>query len=133
MVAKRRRHEDKMNLESPCIKVCTLDPATGLCVGCLRTIDEIAGWVAFTDDERTAIRAALPTRRARLDPAGANDARAAANRWVALRCPRCGVGFACGARDRDGPCWCVSYPAVTPSTREAEGCLCPACLAAATR
>jgi uncharacterized protein len=134
VVAKRRHYRKVVNLESPCIKVCTLDPGTGLCIGCLRTIDEIAGWVAFTDDERTAIRAALPTRRARLDPAGANDARATANRWVPLRCSRCGVGFACGARDRDGPCWCTSYPPVKPSEgAQARGCLCPTCLSAAAR
>ena len=123
-----------MNLESPCVKVCTLDPSTGLCVGCLRTIDEIAGWTAFSDAERSSIRAALPTRRARLDPVGANDARATANRWMALRCSRCGVGFACGARDRDGPCWCASYPPVAPSPEaKGKGCLCPACLASAAR
>jgi uncharacterized protein len=90
VVAKRRHYRKVVNLESPCIKVCTLDPATGLCVGCLRTIDEIAGWVAFTDDERTAIRAALPTRRARLDPAGTNAALPALRRGLWLRSARSG-------------------------------------------
>ena len=123
-----------MNLESPCIKVCTLDPATGLCIGCLRTLDEIAGWVELTDEERAAIRAALPTRRGRLDPFGESSARASASRWAALRCSRCGVGCACGARDRDGPCWCASYPPLQPAaSAQTESCLCPTCLAAATR
>lgn len=48
---------------SPCIAVCVLDPATGYCRGCLRTIDEIAGWVSFADDEKRRILAALATRR----------------------------------------------------------------------
>jgi predicted Fe-S protein YdhL (DUF1289 family) len=120
-----------MNFESPCIKVCSLDASTGLCVGCLRTLDEIAGWTELTDAERAAIMQALPTRRGRLAPPG-TDARDRARRWAALRCERCGVGFACGARDRESTCWCASYPAVRP--REgSRSCLCPACLAAAAR
>ena len=123
-----------MNLESPCIKVCSMDAATGLCVGCLRTIDEIAGWVELTDAERASILQALPTRRARVEPARTDSARTSANRWVALRCSRCGVGFACGARDRETVCWCVGYPPLSPAGgAESKGCLCPACLAAATR
>ena len=123
-----------MTLESPCIKVCSMDAATGLCVGCLRTLDEIAGWVEFSDAERAAIAQALPTRRPRLAVAQTYEARAAASRWLPLRCSRCGVGFACGARDHESVCWCVSYPPVKPAEGGAtEGCLCPACLAGATR
>ena len=29
---------------SPCISVCRMDPASELCEGCLRTLDEIALW-----------------------------------------------------------------------------------------
>ncbi len=29
---------------SPCVSVCRMDPASGLCSGCLRTIDEIVAW-----------------------------------------------------------------------------------------
>ena len=29
---------------SPCISVCRMDAATGLCEGCCRTLDEIAAW-----------------------------------------------------------------------------------------
>jgi predicted Fe-S protein YdhL (DUF1289 family) len=123
-----------MSLESPCVKVCSIDAATGLCVGCLRTLDEIGGWVEFSDAERAAILQALPTRRPRLEPANRDAARSPPARWAALRCSRCGVGFACGARDRETVCWCVTYPPLTPSAEgPAPGCLCPACLAAATR
>jgi len=49
---------------SPCISVCVMDRATGLCSGCLRTLDEIASWSALDDDARRAIVARLPARRA---------------------------------------------------------------------
>ena len=31
-------------LPSPCVSVCTMDPESGLCRGCFRTLDEIANW-----------------------------------------------------------------------------------------
>ena len=49
---------------SPCISVCVMDPASGLCRGCLRTLDEIASWISLDDDARRAIVASLPARRA---------------------------------------------------------------------
>lgn len=48
--------------DSPCIRLCRVDPATGLCVGCRRTLDEIAGWASFSDDQRRAINASLSDR-----------------------------------------------------------------------
>lgn len=32
------------DVPSPCIQVCRIDPRTGICVGCRRTMDEIAAW-----------------------------------------------------------------------------------------
>ena len=52
--------------ESPCVKVCVMHPAEGLCVGCLRTRAEIAAWSAMTPDERRAVMAELPARAPRL-------------------------------------------------------------------
>jgi uncharacterized protein len=51
-------------LESPCVKVCQLDHAKGICVGCMRTIDEIAHWSRMTGEERRRIMADLPKRQA---------------------------------------------------------------------
>ena len=51
---------------SPCTSVCRIDGASGLCVGCARTLDEIARWGVLDDDARRAIVAALPARRTRL-------------------------------------------------------------------
>ena len=40
---------------SPCISVCRLDPATQVCIGCGRTIAEIAAWPSLSEAERAAI------------------------------------------------------------------------------
>lgn len=48
---------------SPCIDVCRIDPDTGLCAGCLRTLDEIARWGGYTDAEKRAVNRALEGRR----------------------------------------------------------------------
>jgi len=50
-------------IASPCISVCRMDAASGLCVGCLRTIDEIAAWSVLDDDERRGVLAAVERRR----------------------------------------------------------------------
>jgi predicted Fe-S protein YdhL (DUF1289 family) len=51
-------------LDSPCIDICQLDPRTGFCMGCLRTIEEIAGWGQFTPEQRRRILAELSGRAA---------------------------------------------------------------------
>lgn len=50
-------------IPSPCVKVCQLNPETGYCVGCLRTIDEIADWLEMTNQEKCALLARLGERR----------------------------------------------------------------------
>ena len=49
-------------MKSPCVKVCQMDPRRGLCLGCRRTLDEIARWGAMSDQERERILAELPKR-----------------------------------------------------------------------
>ena len=44
-----------MSVESPCRKLCGLDPATRVCTGCLRTLDEIARWGRMSDDEKRGV------------------------------------------------------------------------------
>jgi len=51
-------------IASPCTKVCTIDPRSGLCHGCGRTLDEIARWVSLSDSDRGRIMAELPVRLA---------------------------------------------------------------------
>lgn len=51
---------------SPCIMVCTVDGASGLCLGCYRTLPEIAEWSRMDEEKRLAIMAELPSRIERL-------------------------------------------------------------------
>jgi uncharacterized protein len=48
---------------SPCISVCQMDERTGLCVGCARTIDEIAAWSTMSEDAKRAVWNLLEERR----------------------------------------------------------------------
>jgi predicted Fe-S protein YdhL (DUF1289 family) len=49
-------------VSSPCSRVCIVDPATGLCEGCGRTLEEIARWGLMGEAERRAIMADLDQR-----------------------------------------------------------------------
>ena len=69
---KRRRREERRALRlralaegppSPCIAVCQIEEATGLCLGCRRTIDEIRDWIIMSPEERRRLLDALPLRR----------------------------------------------------------------------
>ena len=47
---------------SPCIRICVIDPASKLCEGCGRTLQEIAQWSRLSEAERLAIMALLNER-----------------------------------------------------------------------
>ena len=49
-------------IDSPCVKICVIHPASRLCTGCLRTIDEIGAWSRMTPEARRAVMAELPSR-----------------------------------------------------------------------
>ncbi len=51
-----------MSIASPCTKVCIIDPRSGLCRGCGRTLGEIAQWASLGDGERERIMDELPQR-----------------------------------------------------------------------
>lgn len=51
-------------IESPCVKICTVDARSGRCLGCGRTVEEIARWIGMSGDERRRIMAELPGRLA---------------------------------------------------------------------
>ncbi|MEM1313236.1 MAG: DUF1289 domain-containing protein [Pseudomonadota bacterium] len=55
-----------MTVASPCVGTCKLDDATGWCVGCARTGDEIAEWGGLAEPARTVVWDALPDRFQRL-------------------------------------------------------------------
>lgn len=110
-------------VESPCIKVCTLDASGQVCTGCFRNLDEIGFWSEMSNAERTEVLGRIAERRARFIATGGIEAA-----WIS--CERCGARFSCGARDASRACWCAGYPPIMPSAEKAT-CLCPACLAAA--
>jgi predicted Fe-S protein YdhL (DUF1289 family) len=50
-------------IESPCNEVCRMDPKTGWCEGCWRTIDEIAAWSTLDDAHKRVVWVELARRR----------------------------------------------------------------------
>ncbi len=50
------------DVPSPCISVCRMNADSGLCEGCLRTIDEIAGWSRMDDAAKRRIWHAIALR-----------------------------------------------------------------------
>jgi predicted Fe-S protein YdhL (DUF1289 family) len=52
-----------MTVASPCINVCRMHPRTGLCEGCLRTIDEITVWSRLDDADKLSVLAQIDRRR----------------------------------------------------------------------
>jgi predicted Fe-S protein YdhL (DUF1289 family) len=54
-------------IESPCVKVCTLDPSGTICTGCFRTIEEIGLWTQLPDPVRAQVLEKLPARRRRYE------------------------------------------------------------------
>jgi uncharacterized protein len=66
MIAGAVDSPDIAPVPSPCIDVCRMNPDTGWCDGCLRTIDEIAGWSSFDDVQKRAIWDSIEVRHAQL-------------------------------------------------------------------
>lgn len=50
---------------SPCVSICRMDEARGVCTGCLRTLDEIAAWSAMDDVSKRDLLRQLVQRRIR--------------------------------------------------------------------
>jgi uncharacterized protein len=67
-LAREKRREERRRLlasgpPSPCISVCQMDPVTGWCIGCQRTLDEIRDWIISTPEQRQKILDAIAERR----------------------------------------------------------------------
>ena len=58
---------------TPCIEICVVDPVSGLCIGCGRTIAEISLWPEMSDGERRAVMSGLSER---MESARSRTARA---------------------------------------------------------
>lgn len=48
---------------SPCQQICQLDPQTGYCIGCLRTLNEIADWLEMSNEEKRAVLEKINERK----------------------------------------------------------------------
>ena len=55
-------------IATPCIKLCIVDGESGLCMGCFRSLPEVARWGRISDVERAEIMSGLPDRRVRIRP-----------------------------------------------------------------
>jgi uncharacterized protein len=106
-----------IDVPSPCVRICRMDLDAGVCIGCMRTMDEISYWTRLSSAEREAVMARLPERRHEYERQVG---------WQAAMCERCGAHFSCGAATAEQACWCVGYPPVSPA---GASCLCPRCLA----
>jgi len=54
---------DKGRVPSPCISLCKMNPQTGLCEGCMRTIDEIVQWGTASEDTKRAVWVEIKKRQ----------------------------------------------------------------------
>ena len=53
-------------IDSPCVKVCVVHPKASICIGCFRSLDEIAQWSQMTDEERARVKSELSAREQHL-------------------------------------------------------------------
>jgi uncharacterized protein len=63
MTRESEHEQERRRVESPCIGVCVIDEASGLCEGCLRTLDEIAVWGSSSAAQRREVLARVDRRR----------------------------------------------------------------------
>jgi predicted Fe-S protein YdhL (DUF1289 family) len=50
-------------IESPCVNICVIHPASRLCTGCYRSIDEIGSWSRLSSEQRQSVMNDLPNRK----------------------------------------------------------------------
>ncbi|MBC6443517.1 MAG: DUF1289 domain-containing protein [Rhodobacteraceae bacterium] len=48
--------------DSPCVKLCVIHPKARICMGCFRSLEEIASWGSLDTDARRSLMAELPAR-----------------------------------------------------------------------
>ena len=60
-------------IETPCVKICVLDPVSAICIGCGRTVAEIAAWSYMPADERRRIMAMLAERLRTFSPPAGSE------------------------------------------------------------
>jgi uncharacterized protein len=66
------------DVPSPCLSVCRMDPASELCDGCFRTLDEIAAWGRMRDEVKREVWEAIALRIEQAAPSRKETEQAAA-------------------------------------------------------
>jgi len=56
----------EIEIQSPCIGVCSMDDLSGLCEGCYRTIDEIQAWWDLTNPQKQEVMQKASEREAQM-------------------------------------------------------------------
>lgn len=59
---------DAEPVATPCVKLCVIDGETGLCLGCYRSLPEVARWGRMGEAERAGVMQGLADRRALIRP-----------------------------------------------------------------
>ena len=62
-----------IQIPSPCVGVCQINASTKYCLGCWRTLKEVAHWSRYSNDEKEILIIELAERQKRL---GSNKRRA---------------------------------------------------------
>lgn len=106
---------DQETVASPCINVCQLNEVGTHCVGCQRSVEEIAQWSQYSNAQKRAVLARIAAGSATPLERGKT-------------CQRCGKSFGCGTGGKNGGCWCSDFPNVLPLGLSGADCLCPDCL-----
>lgn len=60
------------SVASPCINVCTIDEESGLCLGCARSLQEVARWRRLSEEQKRAVVNQLTERKRKMKEAGAD-------------------------------------------------------------
>jgi predicted Fe-S protein YdhL (DUF1289 family) len=60
---------------SPCINICKMNAHSGLCEGCLRTIDEIIEWGTASESAKRAVWVEIRQRELELQAADPGEQR----------------------------------------------------------
>ena len=56
----------KRQVDSPCNGECIIDPESGYCQGCARTMTEIRKWLSFSQQQRDEVYRLIEPRKAGL-------------------------------------------------------------------
>ena len=66
---------NRNEVQSPCVNICVMHRESGLCTGCLRTIDEILKWSSLDDNARRQVIVEIEGRKIKPKRRPAQDSK----------------------------------------------------------